>query len=534
MSFLLFLFQVHSDFVLLVVTIIYPVFLCVNYFTINFHIFFDFLYLFIYYMIENRNSRIPEKKIHSAIQTCSERKECMIIMEITTKNVSVILITLLFAALSAFFYFLLFGEKEKHPFSEPVSKEGAGMNLLLILTVALFLRLPCTVLSHDGDLRYFMNASEEFLTQGFFGFFSRWHIVYPPFFEYLLFLIGKISSFLGITFVFGSKLTTFIFKIPGIICDLLTGYALYHMTAKQQSRELALILSLLYLFCPVTILDSAYIGQVDSIYSLFTLLTVYLICTKRLELSYFSFAAGFLFKYQIIFITPVLIFGIVTQVILTDFSWKRFYHHLRAGLAAIGCILLSYLPFLYKPSTGEFRPGDLLLTFGNSLGSYGRASLNAYNFWTLVGYNLMDEQTAFGPLSCKTWGSIAILALVCASIVLFLKYRKDISAFPMIGAVLIFGMYCFSTKMMGRYLFPALGLLFLGFILKPDRKRFLCALLPANLLFCCIVLDYLYYPYSAYRPELLMPRILSILVLLCFGFLMFTMVGEIRHKSKAD
>lgn len=98
---------------------------------------------------------------------------------------------------------------------------------------------------------------------------------------------------MGITFVFGSKLTTFIFKIPGIICDLLTGYALYHMTAKQQSRELALILSLLYLFCPVTILDSAYIGQVDSIYSLFTLLTVYLICTKRLELSYFPLLQDF-------------------------------------------------------------------------------------------------------------------------------------------------------------------------------------------------------------------------------------------------
>lgn len=456
----------------------------------------------------------------------------MIIMEITTKNVSVILITLLFASLSVFFYFLLFGKKDKNPFPEPISKEGAGMNLLLIMTVALFLRLPCTVLSHDGDLRYFMDASEEFLTQGFFGFFSRWHIVYPPFFEYLLFLIGKISSFLGITFVFGSKLTTFIFKIPGIICDLLTGFTLYHITAKQQSRDLALTLSLLYLFSPVTILDSAYIGQVDSIYSLFTLLTVYLICAKRLEWSYFTFAAGFLFKYQIIFITPVLIFGIIHQVILTDFSWKRFFHHLWTGLAAIGCILLSYLPFLYQPSTGEFRPGDFFLTFGNSLGSYGRASLNAYNFWTLMGYNLVDENTAFGPFSCRTWGTIVIIALVCASIALFLKYRRDTSAYPMIGVFLIFGMYCFSTKMMGRYLFPALGLLFLGFVLKPNRQRFLCALFPTNLLFCCIVLDYLYYPYSAYRPKLLMPRIMSILVLGCFGFLVWTMVGEIREKSR--
>ncbi len=455
----------------------------------------------------------------------------MIIMEITTKNVSVIIITLLFASLSVFFYFLLFEKKAKDSFLEPISKTDAGMNLLLIMTVTLFLRLPCTVLSHDGDLRYFMNASEEFLNQGFFGFFSRWSIVYPPLFEYLLFLIGKISSFLGITFIFGSKLTTFIFKIPGIICDLLTGYTLYHVTAKHQSRNLALTLSLLYLFSPVTILDSSYIGQVDSIYSLFTLLTVYLICTKRLELSYFAFAAGFLFKYQIIFITPVLIFGIINQVILTDFSWKRFFHHFRVGLAAIGCILLSYLPFLYQPSTGEFRPEDLFHTLGNSLGSYGRASLNAYNFWTLVGYNLVDEKTAFGPFSCSTWGTIVIAALVCSSIVMFLKYGKDSSSYPIIGAFLIFGMYCFSTKMMGRYLFPALGLLFLGFVLKPDRKRFLCALLPTNLLFCCIVLDYLYYPYSAYRPELLMPRLLSVLVLGCFGFLVWTITGEIRRNS---
>ena len=453
------------------------------------------------------------------------------------KNILIIGITLAYAALSAGICFLLFPKNRDIAAAGSISKEDSRMNLLLILTAALFLRLPCMLLNHDGDLQYFMNASEEFLHQGFYGFFRRWDIVYPPFFEYLLFIIGKLSSALGITFVYGSKLTTFIFKIPGVLCDLLTGWALYHMAhsrwAKLQYAEtLGLTLSLLYLFSPVTILDSAYIGQVDSIYSLFMLLTVYLICTKRLELSYFTFAAGFLFKYQIIFITPVLIFGIIHQVILTDFSWKRFFHHLWTGLAAIGCILLAYLPFLYQPSTGEFRPGDFFLTFGNSLGSYGRASLNAYNFWTLAGYNLMDENTAFGPFSCRTWGTIVIAALVCASIALFLKYRRDTSAYPMIGAFLIFGMYCFSTKMMGRYLFPALGLLFLGFVLNPNRQRFLCALFPTNLLFCCIVLDYLYYPYSAYRPELLMPRIMSVLVLGCFGFLVWTMVGEIRGKPR--
>jgi Gpi18-like mannosyltransferase len=446
------------------------------------------------------------------------------------KNTLIIGITLLYASLSAGSCFLLFRKNKDTAAAECLSTEDSRMNFLLILTAALFLRLPCMLLNHDGDLQYFMNASEEFLNQGFFGFFGRWNIVYPPLFEYLLFLIGKLSSLLGITFIYGSKLTTFLFKIPGVLFDLLTGWILYRITSRQKrcQETLGLTLSLLYLFSPVTILDSAYIGQVDSIYSFFTLLTVYLICTKRLELSYFAFAAGFLLKYQIIFITPVLIFGIVNQVVLTDFSWKRFFHHFKIGLTAIGCILLSYLPFIYQPSTGEFRPEDLLHTFGNSLGSYGRASLNAYNFWTLIGYNLVDEKASFGPFSCSVWGTIAIVALVCASIFLFLKYRKDASSYPMIGAFLIFGMYCFSTKMMGRYLFPALGLLFLGFILKPNRTRFLCALLPTNLLFCCIALDYLYYPYSAYRPELLMPRILSVLVLGCFGFLVWTMAGEIR------
>lgn len=451
------------------------------------------------------------------------------------KNIIIIGITLLYASLSVGTCFLLFPKNKEITAAESISAEDSRMNFLLILTAALFLRLPCMLLNHDGDLQYFMKASEEFLDQGFFGFFSRWKIVYPPLFEYLLYFIGKLSSILGITLVYGSKLTAFIFKIPGVLCDLLTGWTLYHITVsllgkKQSGQTLGLTLALLYLFAPVTILDSAYIGQVDSIYSFFMLLTVYLICTKRLQLSYFFFAAGFLLKYQIIFITPVLIFGIVNQVILTNFRWKRFFHHFGIGLAAIGCILLSYLPFIYQPSTGKFRPEDLLHTFGNSLGSYGRASLNAYNFWTLAGYNLVDEKAAFGPFSCSAWGTIAIFALVFFSIIMFLKYKKDASSYPMIGAFLIFGMYCFSTKMMGRYLFPALGLLFLGFILKPDRKRFLCALLPTNLLFCCIALDYLYYPYSAYRPELFMPRILSVLVLGCFGFLVWTIIEEMLRN----
>ncbi len=448
-------------------------------------------------------------------------------------------------AISAFFVCFIIGTAftfQKYLENGNVQLPKASRLMLVlemaILFLSVYLRLFLAILSPDGDSAYFTAIIRSLLEKPWSGLYARSGITYPPLFNYTFYLLGLLMQILGIPLHWSYRSFVFFVKLPSICCEFLMALLIYRIAAKFTGESIPntqgilpcrgshIIALALILLNPGCIFITSYISQVDAIYSFFMLLTLYLILNRRLKTAYFSFASAILFKFQTIFITPVLIFAIIQQVFLENFNWKRFFSHLCAGLSAIACMAISYLPFVYDFKKRAFCEGGMFLNFTSSLESYGYASQNAYNFWTLLGYNYRYSSSKLGPLTCDTWNIIFILLLVALSSALFVAARKERDILPLLAALLTSGTFCFAVKMMARYLYPAVIFLILAYAMRPTLRRLICALSFSITFFLGMFFTYRIYPPKRYYEGFLASRLISLLLLLSFGFLIRTIWCE--------
>jgi len=83
-----------------------------------------------------------------------------------------------------------------------------------------------------------------------------------------------------------------------MLCDLATGALIYKIAHKKFNEVASIVLTGFYLFNPVILIDSAMWGQVDSVFTLFVALMVYLVAEHKLIPAYYIFAIGILIKPQ--------------------------------------------------------------------------------------------------------------------------------------------------------------------------------------------------------------------------------------------
>lgn len=430
--------------------------------------------------------------------------------------------------LSAAAYSGILSFSSKNRFKYDISPNKIFAIEAAIFGLSLYLNLLLGILTAAGDSAYFVNVIKRFTESDspFTAFYSSGGITYPPLFHYIYYVLAQILQLFHVPISYTSEVFILAVKMPGIICEFLMAWILYHYAKKNLPQRQVIPVLLLSLLNPAYLLVTAYICQIDALYVFFMLLTILSVYEHRLKLSYFMFAAAILCKFQAIFITPIIIYAVFTEVFLHDFNWKKFWEHLSAGLCAIFCMFLSYLPFTWNFSSGTFYKGGITINLTTSLKSYGLATQNAYNFWNLFGYNYLSEDLYFGPLTCEAWGTIFIILLVLLSAVLFWLHRSCPDIYPMLGAVLVSGTFCFATRMMARYLYPAVPFLIYGFLLKPTRRRFLCALAFSIALYLLNSFDYLIYPVETYIGPLFLQKAISVYVLGCFCFLVYTVFQE--------
>lgn len=445
----------------------------------------------------------------------------------------------IFCGIYLFVFLILY-----HCSKRNISAKSAFFLELSILFLSIYLHLYLAVLTPNGDSVYFSNIMTRLTEEPFFGFYERTGITYPPLFNYTFFCLGKLLQLLHIPFNWRFRSFIFCIKLPGILCEFLMALIIYRTARKYLTENKRYLSLFLILVNPGYLMVTSYISQIDALYSFFVLLTLFLIANRHLKTAYFTFAAGILFKFQTLFIGPVLLLAIIEQVILHDFSPRRFFTHLFAGLSAIACMVLSYIPFLYDFHVGLSAQMGLTHNFTSSVEGYGRASTNAYNFWTLLGYNLKYDSEYFGPLPCRVWGIIFIVLLVMlCGVFFFFAVRTDrrhlcrplaASLYPMFAAFIVSGIFCFSMRMMARYLYPAVVLLIYAYALKPTKKRLFCTLSFSVAFFLNVWCDFMVYPYAEYRKELILPYLISFYMLGCFLGLCGTIICEIKELQKNE
>lgn len=340
--------------------------------------------------------------------------------------------------------------------------------VLWIIFAAFLFRVILAVRNpgHSFDMSCFQGWSRHLYEDGFGNFYSGdFFSDYPPGYLYVLYIIGWIRHSWGLSEVDGISL--FLIKLPAVLCDILAGYLIYKNAKKSGctcGTSAAVFFAALYLFMPGVYINSAVWGQVDAVYLLMVLLFFWGIMEKKLPISYAAFGVGMLIKPQMLFFGIILVLVIADQVFLENFSLKRFFIHLGSGLGAIGGMFLLSLPFGLDKVCSQYV---------DTLHSYPYASVNAYNFWTMLGLNWTSQDSRAFGLPISVWGTIFIVLICVITFLLWLFNKKrDISFYYCLAATYMLLLFTFSTHMHERYLFPAMALFLLAFVHSRKKMDF--------------------------------------------------------------
>lgn len=365
-------------------------------------------------------------------------------------NYPVLVYSLVIFALFAAAYYLYVYKNAK------IDPRQAGLIMLTLLLSGLFLRVffSTTMQGHPFDINLFKNWAAS-AANNLFNFYSGpASSDYPPLYIYILFLTGKIASIPAV-----SPFLTMLIKLPSILADIATSLVIYRLAKKYLTLEMSVLASAFYIFNPAVIINSAIWGQVDSFFTLLVVSAVTLLSEKKLGCASAIFAAAVMMKPQGIIFLPVLFFELIRGKNLKNF--------LKAGVTALITAAVIVLPFsLRQDALWIFR------LFSKTIAEYPYASVNAFNFFSLIGKNYTPDTANWLGLSLHNWGMIFIVAVTAFTWFIYVKGNSRAYA-PAAALLLIAGVFTFSTSMHERYLFPAAALAILSFIYLGDKRLLL-------------------------------------------------------------
>lgn len=389
-----------------------------------------------------------------------------------------------------------------------------GWYIFVMLLIALLFKIAIAsdFMGHQGDISCFKTWGYKLWEHGFASMYRKGDFTdYPPGYLYVLGALAGFCKTFGIDSA--TTLATVIFKLPACICDIITGYLLYKMARRKFGESISVLCSAVYVFNPAVIINSSIWGQVDSVYTLFLVIMCYLIVNKKLPFAYLTFAIGILIKPQMLIFSPVLFWAVIEQVFLDGFDKKNFWKNLLSGLGAIGAMLLLMLPFGLEKVLNQYM---------NTITSYPKATVNAYNIWTMFGLNWQEQTGTFLKVQYNHWGMLFIVFIVLSAVYLCYRCRKDDSKYFMIAGFIISGVFMFSVRMHERYMFPALVLILMAFLMKPVKELFYAFIGLTIIHFLNVSHVLYYYKANSFSPKAMIPMIIAALSLGVVIYLFYT------------
>ena len=327
---------------------------------------------------------------------------------------------------------------------------------------------------------------------------------YPPGYLYVLALLDRIRMLLGLSVE--SQAYTLLIKLPSLLADLYCAWVLLVVARRKRGEKTALFLSGVYLFCPAVLLNSAQWGQADSFCTAIVLTSLLLLYKERYLPAALLYGLSIACKPQMLIFAPAYLF----------FTGKRRrWGMLVLGvLAAAAAVLVVALPF-----TKGFNFLWLLERYQSTLDYYNYYSVNAYNFWSLLGWNWKTLPAGL-PGDLLDLAAPVLATALCGVLVLGSKNKAAVLYSP---ALLMGVVYAFSVKMHERYLFPAFLFLLVASLFVEDRG-FLRAFGAASAVHywnVAFVLWQFREYYNNYDPNTALTRFLSVLQLAAIGYLLW-------------
>ncbi len=276
---------------------------------------------------------------------------------------------------------------------------------------------------------------------------------YPPGYMYVLAFIKLIQSVLGLPYE--SLVYTCLIKMPAILADMGCSLFVYKIAAEKRGEKAGFIYAALMALCPATIFTSAIWGQVDSIFALLLMLSLYAVYKNDTLKAALWYALALLVKPQALLFGPVMLFYIIERK-----DWKEFFKAVGTGLSIVYLLALPY--------AGTLSPMWLVNLYMSTFGGY--------RFFTINGYNLyMALDKNWYSLDRVSWsGLINPLVIIACFILCRWGYAriKDKSKPFTTSLVFIMVFFSFCTMMHERYLYPAIILSLVAFVLTENKHFF--------------------------------------------------------------
>jgi hypothetical protein len=381
---------------------------------------------------------------------------------------------------------------------------GGEINILtaavVIFTIAFLLRLflSVTYFQCDIDVNLFKSWGDNAVYGGFHKIYENLgdNIDYPPVVVYFLAFASLLDNALGVP-LFGldhEYFHTVLVKLPSILSDIAIGYIILKYAKKMgASKEWSLFAAALWLFNPLSLIDAACWGQVDSMLALVVILSIIYLNKKNFLVAGIMFGLGVVLKPQIFFFLPVFGYIWLKDTIVFKKALravKNFF--LSIGGALIG-VFVPCIPFLHMGFKNvELLGVELKLPWIFSLlvgtaNHYEFTSVNCYNFWFLTGYNWVSDDTTLlklaetaehpnqmlitllsnifiGNISLFSIG-ISFIVIISLLTLIFAVMLKDGEYLPyLLSGFMFAAVPFFAPRMHERYFFVADVLSFILFL----------------------------------------------------------------------
>ncbi len=368
-------------------------------------------------------------------------------------------------ALAGLFALAIWMFLKSAPFAKP---QSASRRIWFLLGGALVLNIVLAALTygHPTDMTNFSAWAAHAAEVGLPDFYiSGMWADYPPGYIYVLYAVGLLAKLFGAGI--GTPVFNVLIKLPAILADLGSAYIIYRLARKQWDERTSLFLGALIAFNPLVWFDSAIWGQMDSVLALMTLGALWYFIEGKKHWCAALFVAGVLVKPQMLIFGPLLLIAYIKDIVDEP---RRGYRDLGFSLlAGIGALVLIVLPFTLKQN-----PMWLIEKYTSAAGLYPYATVNAFNLYALFGGNwVLDSTEVFLGLSIKTIGIIFIVAICILGGYLYWKSKERKAILP-VSAIVVWGIICFAQNMHERYLFPAVILFMVSYILYRDRRFLIC------------------------------------------------------------
>lgn len=403
--------------------------------------------------------------------------------------------------------------------------------LTLVFSISFLLRifLGYHTVGFETDLYTFKSWGSLMNTKEWLTFYKdNTFVDYPPGYLYILGFLDKIRLSLNIGLY--DEIYTLMIKLPSIFADMVTGVLIYFLGKKRIGEHNSLFISAAYLFCPAVLVNSAVWGQADSFTAVILLISVCLLYKEKEYFAAVFYGLGVISKPQTLIFAPLFIFALLYR--------KKIIKLILCILTSLSVILLLALPF-----TSNFDFTWLFERYIKTIDFYAYYSINAFNFWGMIGYNW--KSLPIHGIGASVLGAIGpLIAVILSGILLYKKkltekyfvnekYKAVYFAAP---ALLMFTVYVFSVKMHERYLFPALLFILLSYVFTKD-KRFLLTFAGASFLHFLNVSYILYLNNDYLSPtafELILISFLHLVVYFYFIYVLYSVFKKEKIVKKLD